>query len=212
MEEVEIPTEKLQEEIDRVREEQAQEREQRKEQEEKEGKERHWLNLVAISTAIFAVLAAVAALRSGQLANDALLISNEALLHETQAVDLWAEFQADSVKAVVLQQQVALLPVVGGKQAAIDAAASEAQRRKDQQTELQKQAQEQEKMRQEALERSETALRHHERYAYSVSLFQVAIGLGALAALTKLRPIWATSLCAGLIGLLLLVDGYVLFI
>ena len=41
--------------------------------------------------------------------------------------------------------------------------------------------------------------RHH-RYALAVALFQVAIALGAVAALTRIKLVWVASLLLGLGG------------
>jgi hypothetical protein len=43
-------------------------------------------------------------------------------------------------------------------------------------------------------------LHQHHRFADSVALFQVAIALGAVAALTRTRLVWFGSLLAGLTG------------
>jgi hypothetical protein len=43
-----------------------------------------------------------------------------------------------------------------------------------------------------------------------VTLFQVAIDLGAIAALLRLPPMWWVSLAAGVVGLLSLVNGFTL--
>jgi hypothetical protein len=46
-------------------------------------------------------------------------------------------------------------------------------------------------------------LHQHHRFADSVALFQVAIALGAVAALTRMRLVWFGSLLVGLIGAVL---------
>jgi len=56
-----------------------------------------WLDALAVSTALFAVFAAIAALEAGNYANEALFKANEGVLRQTQAVDTWSEYQADSI-------------------------------------------------------------------------------------------------------------------
>lgn len=51
-----------------------------------------WLDFLAVSTALFAVLAAVAALLAGDSANEALYKSNLATLSQAKASDIWSEF------------------------------------------------------------------------------------------------------------------------
>jgi len=45
----------------------------------------------------------------------------------------------------------------------------------------------------------------HHGYAYAVALFQIAIALGAVAALTRSRPVYALSLLSGAGGLVFFV-------
>ena len=44
-------------------------------------------------------------------------------------------------------------------------------------------------------------MHHHHFFAQSVALLQVSIALGAVAALTRKRPVWMGSAVLGLIGL-----------
>jgi Domain of unknown function (DUF4337) len=169
-----------------------------------------WLDALAVSTALFAVFAAVAALESGNYANEALYRANQGVLLQTQAVDTWNEYQADSIKKYQQQGLATVLGHVGGTTDEIQAAQEEAVRRQQTQDQLRPQA-EQLAQRTEQLNReSEELLAHHHRFAVAVTLFQVAIGLGAIAALLRLPPMWWVSLAAGVVGLLSLVNGFTL--
>src|SRR6059036_1808613 len=57
-----------------------------------EGAERRalWIVYLSFTTALIAVLAAIASLESGTYSNEALLEKNEALLAQTKASDQWA--------------------------------------------------------------------------------------------------------------------------
>src|SRR5437870_5484852 len=66
-----------------------------------------WLVYLSFSTALIAVLAAIAALESGTYSNEALMQKNEALLAQSKASDQWAFYQAKSVKAAVYATQAA---------------------------------------------------------------------------------------------------------
>src|SRR5881396_862035 len=74
-----------------------------------EGAERRalWIVYLSFTTALIAVLAAIAALESGTYSNEALLQENEALLNQTKASDQWAYYQAKSVKAAIYATQAA---------------------------------------------------------------------------------------------------------
>src|SRR5437588_7563923 len=60
-----------------------------------------WISWVALSTAILAVLAAIAGLLSGKHAN-------EAMMSQIEASDQWGYYQAKSIKASVLEAKIAL--------------------------------------------------------------------------------------------------------
>src|SRR5438045_2861373 len=60
-----------------------------------------WISGVALSTAILAVLAAIAGLLSGKHAN-------EAMMAQIEASDQWSYYQAKSIKASVLDAKIAL--------------------------------------------------------------------------------------------------------
>src|SRR5258708_12666895 len=75
---------------------------------EKAREEKHrapWLRWLALSTALFAVLAAIASLKSGQLANESLLRMNEATLKQAQASDAWSYYQAKGIKQVTREAE-----------------------------------------------------------------------------------------------------------
>ncbi len=84
MEEAEVPTEHLHEEINEKAEELFKE------------KESKWTLFVAISTALMAVLAALGSLFAGHH-------SNEALIDQIKASDQWAFYQSKSIKAEIRQ-------------------------------------------------------------------------------------------------------------
>lgn len=50
---------------------------------------------------------------------------------------------------------------------------------------------------------ADALLERHHRYAGAVALFQVAIALGAIAALTRVRAVWVGSMVVGGAGIVL---------
>src|SRR5207302_6640441 len=60
-----------------------------------------WISWVALSTAILAVLAAIAGLLAGKHAN-------EAMMSQIEASDQWSYYQAKSIKASVLDAKMSL--------------------------------------------------------------------------------------------------------
>ena len=147
----------------------------------------HWILWVALSTAILAVLAAIAGLLSGSHAN-------EAMMKQIDASDQWGFYQAKSIKAAVLETRSSLSQVT--------TAADKEKAAKYQEEEA--------TIKLEAERKQAEARAHfhkHEVYARSVTLFQIAIAIAAISALTQRRLFWGVSLLAGVVGLLFFVLG-----
>jgi Na+-translocating ferredoxin:NAD+ oxidoreductase RnfD subunit len=147
-----------------------------------------WISGVALSTAILAVLAAIAGLLSGKHAN-------EAMMSQIEASDQWGYYQAKSIKAAILEAKTTL--------------ASEAtDRDKEKATQYQE---EQAEIKREAEHKQAEAkanFHKHEVFARSVTMFQIAIAIAAISALTKRRRFWFVSMVFGLAGLVFLVLGW----
>jgi hypothetical protein len=151
---------------------------------EEHGGERPWVLGVALSSAIFAALAAVASLQAGHHVN-------EALISQLQASDAWAYFQADGIKADVLAEKTAVLGALGKPVSADDG--QKAAKYKSQKEEAQKDARKLEAERAAHLE-------HHVTLATAVTMFQVSIAVAAISVLTGRRLFWWVSLVFGAIG------------
>src|SRR6202171_2263177 len=63
------------------------------------------LRNIALTTAMFAALGAVAALRAGGTVNEALVLKTEAGRLQAEASDQWAYYQAKGIKATVLEAE-----------------------------------------------------------------------------------------------------------
>src|SRR5437762_1617596 len=150
-----------------------------------------WMARVAVSSALLAVCAAVSALLAGHYANDA-------MLEEMKATDQWALFQAKGIKASVIQTKVELLEGLGKPAAAGDRA--KATKYEDEQKEIKDEA--------DKLEHESSAhMEKHNAFAHAVTIFQIAIALGAISVLAKRPKLWFFSLGAGAVGLVFLVQG-----
>jgi hypothetical protein len=172
---------------------------------EKEGGK--FLRVIALSTAIFAALAAIAALRAGATVNEALVLKTEATRLQAEASDQWAYYQAKGIKAAVAEaSRTAWLAIA--REAPPEYAASE-KRYKAEQDEISRKAREKEKERDAKSEEADHLLHHHHRFANAVALFQVAIALGAVAALTRSRAVWIGSLLMGAAGTALFIGALI---
>jgi hypothetical protein len=175
----EVETDKLQEEIH--------------EEIEREGS--RLLRPIALSTALFAALAAIAALKAGATVNEALVLKTEATRLQAEASDQWAYYQAKGIKAATAEaSRTSWLAIA--KEPPPEYAEKQ-KRYGEEQKEIDKKARELERQRDEKSREADELLHHHHGFANTVALFQVAIALGAVAALTKSRPVWAGSLLLG---------------
>ncbi len=144
-----------------------------------------WISWVALSTAILAVLAAIAGLLSGEHAN-------EAMMNQIESSDQWNYYQAKGIKASVLDAKMSLTGAPN----------------ESDQSKLQRYEKEQEQIKSEA-ERKEAAAKSnfhkHEVFARGVTMFQIAIAIAAISALTRRRKFWIVSLVFGAVGCVFLV-------
>jgi hypothetical protein len=144
-----------------------------------------WISGVALSTAILAVLAAIASLLSGEHAN-------EAMLNQIEASSQWSYYQAKSIKAAVLDAKMTFT-----------GASDESDQAKRARYEKEQQEIKLEAEHKEAAAKS--YFHKHEVFARGVTMFQIAIAIAAISALTKKRSFWLVSLVFGVIGCAFLV-------
>lgn len=157
------------------------------------------LRRVAVTTAILAALAAVASLRAGSTVNEALRLETSATRLQAEASDQWAYYQAKGVKGAVAEAARAAWLAAG--KAPPDELVRSSARYAEEQQEIQAKARELEAERDAQAREAEHLMHAHHRGAYAVALFQVAIALGAVAALSRSRPVWLLSIAGGLLGL-----------
>ena len=150
-----------------------------------------WVMGVALTAAMLAALAAVTALMAEHHANHAMLL-------QIESANQWNRFQAKSIKANLLASKMELLEALG--KAVGDADKEKQAEYKRDQEEIQREA--------ESMQRkSEAHLGHHTVLAGSLTMFQIAITIGAIAVLTKRKPFWWGSLGFGVVGIVLFAWG-----
>jgi hypothetical protein len=164
------------------------------------------LHVIAMSTAIVAAFAAVAALRAGSTVNEALVLKTEATRAQVEASDHWALFQAKGIKAAVAEASRNAW-LAAGKQPPPELAQHEAQFAA-QKAQIEQEAVAAERTRDEKLAEADQLMYRHHRFANAVALAQVSIALGAVAALTRARSVWLASLGLGIAGFALFVAGW----
>lgn len=151
-----------------------------------------WTLGVALSSALLAGLAAVSSLLAGHHAN-------EAMIDQIRSSDKWSYYQAKGIKAAVLGSKLELLEAEGKPVSAKDVQKL-AEYKKDQ-----------EDISAEATEKEHAAEAHlqtHVVFARAVTLFQIAIAVGAIAALTNRKQFWYVSMALGVAGAYFLATGW----
>ena len=144
-----------------------------------------WISWVALSTAILAVLAAIASLLSGEHAN-------EAVLNQIEASSQWSYYQAKSIKTAVLDAKIAFTG------APDESDQSKRARYEKEQGEIKSEAEQKQAV-------AKSYFHKHEVFARGVTMFQIAIAIAAISALTKRRRFWIVSLIFGAVGCVFLV-------
>lgn len=66
-----------------------------------------WVRQVALLTGVLAAISGFLVVRSTAITNNAIYESNQAILSQTEASDAWNEYQADSIKARVVETALA---------------------------------------------------------------------------------------------------------
>jgi hypothetical protein len=165
------------------------------------------LKAIALSTALFAALAALSSMQASDSANRALVLKAEANRLQTEAADQWAYYQAKGIKGAV-QEASRTAWLAAGKEPPPNFEAT-SKRYQEEQKEIEKAAREKEAERDARDQEAAHLFHRHHGFASSVAFMQVAIALGAIAALTRVRWIWFGSLLLGLTGAGLLLHTFV---
>jgi len=181
MEEMEIPTEHLQEAIHEKAEEQ---------------KER-WVLMVALSTAVMAVLAAIAGLLGGHHVN-------EALIEQIKSSDQWSYYQSKSLKSEIASSTNKILMALPGAKAGDTTLGQDS---KQAIAKYEKDKAESKEKAEEFQKSSEEHLDRHVTLSKAVTIFQIAIAISAIAILTRRKVLWYGSLVLTLAGIAFLILG-----
>ncbi len=157
-----------------------------------DGKDK-WVIWVAMTTAIIAVLAAITGLLAGDHAD-------EAMLSQIHASDQWAFYQAKGIKSTVIASGDQLLLAMGKKISPKDSAKVAAN--KKEQAGIMKEAKAAEN------ESREHSVKH-KILARGVTLFQIAIAIGAISIIIKRKELWMASIGFAAVWVFFLLQGTV---
>lgn len=178
-------------------------------QKDKEQRDK-WTRYVSLTMVVIAVLAAIATLKGGGFSTLTLKQMNEATFNQAKASDQWSFYQAKSIKQNLYQIELdhlnAVVPtdaaVVAKMQAKIDKYDKE-------KADVMAGAQRDEAARDVARKLATSAAAHSSEMGLAITLFQVAIALGAIALIVKKKYLWVISTVFGALAAAQLI--YVLY-
>lgn len=150
-----------------------------------------WVVYVALTTAVFAVLAAITGLLAGDHAD-------EAMLAQMKSSDRWAQYQAKGVKADVLNASNSVLISLG--KTPDTAVVNKVKHERKDQAEIMEKANEYQK-------ESDEHVTRHKILARGVTMFQIAIAIGAISIITKRKLLWIVSMGFAIAGIVFLLQG-----
>ena len=158
-------------------------------------KRESWTKYVSLTMVVIAVLAAIASLKGGGFSTRTLKEMNVATLNQAQASDQWAFFEAQSIKENFYQiesEHLAAAPAPDpAVLAKIQAKVDKYEKTKADTTEKAKQF---EANRDAARKTADSAAEHSRQMGLSVTLFQIAIALGAMCLIVKKKPLWFAAM------------------
>jgi hypothetical protein len=165
-----------------------------------------WLNLLALTTVIFAVCATLATFKGGGF-------STRTVLNQAMASDQWAYYQAKGIKgnlyeveAMRLKRELELAPkaAVPVLEKSLADVEKKVAKYDGEKADISKKA--------TAFEEAKAdAQKHGAPFGLAVIFLQIAILLSSIAALLKKQPVYWAGLAVGAVGLVYFVNGFYLF-
>jgi Flp pilus assembly protein TadD len=174
----------------------------------KDAKER-WMGWLALSTAIMAVLAALTTLYMGKF-------SSRAIMAQGQESDLWAFYQAKSIKQYTFEinKQTLELQYRSQQHLPPDVAADYQKLAATYGDEIKRYAAEKQDIKKKAEETAQAKGKAQEmggNFGYALIFLQIALMLSSLASLTKRHYLWHLALACNLGWLFFFLDAWLLF-
>lgn len=171
-----------------------------------EGETPAWIKQVAMLTGVLAAISGYLAVRSTTLTNDAIYMSDRAILAQTQSSDAWAEYQAESIKAHVVETMLLATP----NSQNLDALTKEGKALRDRQPALRKTATDKAAERDDYLKDGKKRLAERDQLTYAGFAAQIGIALASVAALVRSRAVFYLGVGAGVVGVLVAIYAFAL--
>jgi Domain of unknown function (DUF4337) len=175
-------------------------------QKEKEQRD-SWTKYVSLTMVCIAVLAAIATLKGGGFSTRTLKEMNEATFNQTEASDQWAFYQSKSIKENLYEIELDHLNAAATPDAALVAKMkAKIDRYEKDKAEITALAKNYETARDAARKTATSAAEHSKGMGLSITLFQIAIALGAMCLIVKKKPLWIVSLILASLATIQMID------
>ncbi|MDD2266261.1 DUF4337 family protein [Sulfuricurvum sp.] len=167
-----------------------------------EKEEAKWLSYISLSTAIIAIVTALAGLYESQVTSKTILLKNEAVLYQGQASDQWSYYQSKGIKGHIYEVSAEVYP----KQS--EEFAKKAEKYKKEQEKIKQDAHRLEAIRDQKSAESERYYEKHHILSFAITFLQISIAVASISALTRNKKFWLGSLILSTIGAI--IGGYTL--
>ena len=157
-----------------------------------------WTKYVSLTMVVIAVLAAIATLKGGGFSTRTLKDMNEATFNQTQASDQWSFFEAKSIKQNLYQIELDHLNAAPAPNAAAVAKMkAKVDKYEKDKADITATAKKFEAVRDAARNSATISAEHSKQMGLAITLFQIAIALGAMCLIVKKKPLWIVSTILG---------------
>jgi len=156
-----------------------------------------WLKQVALLTGLLAAISGFLVVRSTTVTNNAIYESNQAILSQTEASDAWNEYQADSIKARVVETALATATDLSAEsRAALNKQAADL---RDRQPKIKQIATDKTADRDQHLQTGFKWLAEKDLLGYAGLAAQLGIALASVAAMVRWRTPFLVGIGAGVL-------------
>ena len=156
-----------------------------------------WVKQVALLTGLLAAISGFLVVRSTAVTNNAIYESNQAILSQTEASDAWNEYQADSIKARVIETALATAADLSAEsRAALNKQAADL---RDRQPKIKQTAADKTADRDQHLQIGLKWLAQKDLLGYAGLAAQLGIALASVAAMVRWRTPFLVGIAAGVV-------------
>lgn len=169
-----------------------------------------WVKQVALLTGLLAAVSGFLVVRSTAVTNNAIYESNQAILSQTEASDAWSEYQADSIKARVIETALATATtdLSAESRAALNKQAADL---RDRQPKIKQTAADKTADRDRHLQVGLKWLAEKDLLGYAGLAAQLGIALASVAAMVRWRTPFLVGIAAGVLCILITAYAFVAY-